>query len=83
MEAMDKEIIVYTILLIIMTISFVLVGETRPDAYLSISILVYFIFTSISHNIRLRAKLIILDISLLTILMIIVTYRILTILKWI
>lgn len=83
MEAMDKEIIVYTILLIIMTISFVLVGETRPDAYLSISILVYFIFTSISHNIRLRAKLIILDISLLTIFMIIVTYRILTILEWI
>ena len=83
MEIMDREIIVYAILSTIVIISFILIGETRPDVYLSISILIYFIYTSISHNIRLRAKLTILDISLLTVFSIIVIYRILTILEWI
>ena len=83
MEIMDREIIIYTILLTIVIISFVLIGETRPDVYLSISILIYFIYTSISHNIRLRAKLTVLDISLLTVFSVIVVYKILTILEWI
>lgn len=83
MEIMDREIIVYAILSTIVIISFILIGETRPDVYLSISILIYFIYTSISRNIRLRAKLTILDISLLTVFSIIVIYRILTILEWI
>lgn len=83
MEIMDREIILYAILSTIVIISFILIGETRPDVYLSISILIYFIYTSISRNIRLRAKLTILDISLLTVFSIIVIYRILTILEWI
>jgi len=83
LEIMDREIIVYAILSTIVIISFILIGETRPDVYLSISILIYFIYTSISRNIRLRAKLTILDISLLTVFSIIVIYRILTILEWI
>lgn len=83
MEIMDREIILYAILSTIVIISFILIGETRPDVYLSISILIYFIYTSISRNIRLRAKLTILDISLLTVFSIIVVYRILTILEWI
>jgi len=83
LEIMDREIILYAILSTIVIISFILIGETRPDVYLSISILIYFIYTSISRNIRLRAKLTILDISLLTVFSIIVVYRILTILEWI
>ena len=83
MEVMDREVIIYAILLTIVIISFILIGETRSDVYLSISILIYFIYTSISRNIRLRAKLTILDISLLTVFSIIVIYRILTILEWI
>jgi len=83
LEIMDREIILYAILSTIVIISFILIGETRPDVYLSISILIYFIYTSVSRNIRLRAKLTILDISLLTVFSIIVVYRILTILEWI
>jgi len=77
----DRDILIYALLLIIAVIALVLVGESRPDVYLSITILIYFIYTSINYSIRSRAKLKILDTILLLIFLTIVTYRVLEVLK--
>ena len=81
MTHIDRDILIYALLLIIAVIALVLVGESRPDVYLSITILIYFIYTSINYSIRSRAKLKILDTILLLIFLTIVTYRVLEVLK--
>lgn len=81
MTHIDRDILIYALLLIIAVIALVLVGESRPDVYLSIAILIHFIYTSINYSIRSRAKLKILDTILLLIFLTIVTYRVLEVLK--
>ncbi len=59
-----------------MTISLLLLGEKRVDVYASLSILVYFISTSILPELRERADLKIIDILLITAFIIIVSLRV-------
>ena len=81
MRTLDRDILLLTILLTTIVISFVLLGESRPDVYVSVTILNYFIVTSLSYSLRSTTKIKFLDIALLIVFMVIVTYRILAILK--
>ncbi|RLG87771.1 MAG: hypothetical protein DRO15_04295 [Thermoprotei archaeon] len=78
---MDRDVLIYALLLTMVMIALVLVGESRPDVYLSITILMYFIYTSINYSIRSRARLRILDAILLFVFLAIVTYRVLEVLR--
>ena len=78
---MDRDVLIYALLLTMVVIALVLVGESRPDVYLSITILMYFIYTSINYSIRSRARLRILDAILLFVFLAIVTYRVLEVLR--
>ncbi len=57
-----------------------LTGERRADAYVSVSILIYFVYTSIDPEMRLKFKLKTLDIAYFLVFSAIVTVRILSIL---
>lgn len=59
----------------------VLLGENRPDVYVSIGILVYFIYISIDTRIRENTNMKYVNILLFTVFMVIIAYRVLTILS--
>jgi len=77
----DLGVILLTSLIIISSISLTLVGESRPDVYLSMAILIYFVYTSIDYSLRMRSSLKVIDIALFTVFIVIVTIRVLMILN--
>lgn len=76
------DIVVYSMLQAVVTLSLVMLGETRVDVYVSLSILVYFVATSILPNIREKSSLRVLDVFLVMIFMLIVTVRVAEILGY-
>lgn len=81
MKRTDLSVILLTSLTIISSISLALVGESRPDVYLSMAILIYFVYTSIDYSLRMKSSLKVVDIALFTAFIVIVTIRVLMILK--
>ncbi len=81
MKRTDLGVILLTSLIIISSISLTLVGESRPDVYLSMAILIYFVYTSIDYSLRMRSSLKVIDIALFTVFIVIVTIRVLMILN--
>ncbi len=79
---MTLDVVVYSILQVVMTISLVLSGETRWDVYVSLSILVYFVSTSVLPDIREKTDLRLLDIFLIAVFSLIVTVRVAEILGY-
>ncbi len=79
---MTLDVVVYSILQAVMTISLVLSGETRWDVYVSLSILVYFVSTSVLPDIREKTDLRLLDIFLIAVFSLIVTVRVAEILGY-
>jgi len=77
----DLGVILLTSLIIISSISLTLVGESRPDVYLSMAILIHFVYTSIDYSLRMRSSLKVIDIALFTVFIAIVTIRVLMILN--
>lgn len=75
MREFDASILMFTALMVVATISLILVGESRADVYLAISILIYFIYTFIDTRIRNRSNLKILDIVFVIVFTLIVAYR--------
>ena len=65
-----------------MTVSLILAGETRFDAYVSLSILVYFVSTSVLPNIRGKTDLRLIDIIFIVTFMVIVAVRVADILGY-
>ncbi|MEB3756938.1 MAG: hypothetical protein GSR79_08820 [Desulfurococcales archaeon] len=59
-----------------MIISLILLEETRVDVYVSLSILVYFVSTSILPSIRENADLKYVDAFLITVFMVVVALRV-------
>jgi len=82
LKRIDLEILLYVTITTIAVSFLAYLGERRIDAYLSISILIYFISTAISRDIRSRSKLIFLDIAWISIFIAIVTRRVLEILGY-
>lgn len=81
MKRTDLGVILLTSLIIISSISLTLVGESRPDVYLSMAILIHFVYTSIDYSLRMRSSLKVIDIALFTVFIAIVTIRVLMILN--
>ena len=77
----ERDLIVFTVLVVITTLTLIYVGELRPDAYLAITILIYFIYTSINYSFRFRVKLKVIDVSLIIIFSLIVIYRVYEVIK--
>lgn len=81
-RGLTLDILVYTVLQAVMTLSLVLSGETRVDVYASLSILVYFVSTSVLPDIREKTDLRVLDIFLISVFAVIVTIRVAEILGY-
>jgi len=76
----DVGIVVLSILITLSSVALVLVGESRPDVYLSMSILIYFIYTSVDYSLRIKARLKVVDAVLFTVFAAVVAVRVLMIL---
>ena len=79
MRPVDSSILWFSTIYIISMIILVLLGENRPDVYVSIGILVYFIYVSLDTRIRENTNKYV-NILLFIIFMVIVVYRVLNIL---
>lgn len=77
----EKELIIFTLLMFISISMLLYVGEARPDAYLGVAILVYFIYTSVNYSFRSKVYLKPVDIILITVFAVIVAYRVYEILR--
>ncbi|MCD6195867.1 MAG: hypothetical protein J7J82_03695 [Staphylothermus sp.] len=80
MKPIDLSILLFSTIYIVSMIILVLLGENRPDVYMSIGILVYFIYISLDTRIRENTNMKYVNILLFTVFMVIVAYRVLTIL---
>ncbi|MEM1526673.1 MAG: hypothetical protein QW775_03685 [Ignisphaera sp.] len=81
MAETDRSILVLVLLITFFTIFLAIVGESRPDAYLSVAILLYFVYTAIDPSIRRYTNLKPLDIGLIIVFAVIVVIRILLVLE--
>ncbi|MEM0453145.1 MAG: hypothetical protein QXO98_00595 [Sulfolobales archaeon] len=77
----ERELILFTLLILISVSMLIYVGEVRPDAYLAVAILVYFIYTSVNYSFRSKIYLKPVDIILITVFAIIVAYKLYGILR--
>ena len=80
MKRMDVSVVLLALLTTVSLVSLVLVGETRPDAYLSMTILVYFVYTTVDPVVRARASLRVIDVLLFLVFAFVVAMRVLEIL---
>ncbi len=80
MRPVDSSILLFSTIYITSMIILVLLGENRPDLYVSMGILVYFIYVSLDTRIRENTNMKYVNILLFIIFMIIVVYRVLNIL---
>lgn len=81
-RGLPRDLVIYVVLHTMVSSAFVLLGERRVDAYVSISILVYFIATSILPEIRARCDLRLVDYALITVFTLIIALRVLDILGY-
>lgn len=77
----EGDLILFTVLVVIATLALIYVGELRPDAYLAVAILIYFIYTSVNYGFRFRVKLKVVDLLLIATFSLIVAYRVYEVLK--
>jgi hypothetical protein len=82
MRGIVRDLMIYSLVLLIFTSALVLLGEYRIDAYLAISILIYFVLTTILPNIRRQADLRITDILFIIVFIVIVALRVLEVLGY-
>lgn len=80
MDRCDLSLLIYTVLMAVATVLLIATGGSEPDAYLSIAILVYFIYTAVDPSIRGRADMRVLDAALITVFIAVVAVRVLRIL---
>ncbi|AFL66808.1 hypothetical protein Desfe_0920 [Desulfurococcus amylolyticus DSM 16532] len=76
-RGLPRDLVIYVVLHTMVSSAFVLLGERRVDAYVSISILVYFIATSILPEIRAHCDLRLVDYALITVFTLIIALRVL------
>ncbi len=83
MKRLDRSLLTYSLFETVALLSLISVGEKRPDVYLSVTILIHFIHTSMdtSNQLRSKAKLLPIDIILLVAFSACVAYRLLEILN--
>ncbi len=63
------------------SVALALLGESRPDVYFSMSVLTYFIYTSIDPTLRSRSKLAPIDAALIIAFSAVIALRVIQVLK--
>jgi len=81
-RGLERDLLVYASLQVAFTSVLAALGETRVDAYVSVSILIYFVATTIQPNIRRYSDLRVLDALLIALFSLIVVFRVLEILGY-
>lgn len=81
MAKIDRGVVLLTLFIMLFSILLVILDESRPDAYLSVSILLYFIYTAIDSTIKRYVNTKFLDIGLVLIFIAIVAFRVIDILR--
>jgi len=82
MRGLLRDLVIYVIMSTAFTASLVLLGESRADAYVAVSILVYFVSSSVLPNIRKYSDLRIVDAAFVAVFIVIVALRVLEILGY-
>ncbi|MCS7108351.1 MAG: hypothetical protein NZ911_03045 [Sulfolobales archaeon] len=77
----ERDLMILTALMFIAISMLVYVGEVRYDAYLAVTILIYFIYTSVNYSFRSRVNLKVVDIAFIALFIGIVSYRVYEILR--
>ena len=80
MRGLARDLAVYSVVHTIALLSLALLGETHIDAYTSVSILTYLISTSLLPGIRRYSDLRVMDLILIIIFIITISYRVMKIL---
>lgn len=80
MRALDRSMLLFIIIYAVAMIILMGIGERRPDVYVSVSILIYFIYILLDSSIRENTSLRVLNIFLFIVFVLIMTYRVLAIL---
>jgi len=81
-RGLDRDLLVYASLQVAFTSILAALGEARIDAYVSVSILIYFVATTIQPSIRKYSDLRVLDALLIALFSLIVVFRVLEILGY-
>jgi len=81
-RGLDRDLVVYASLQAAFTSILAALGEARIDAYVSVSILIYFVATTIQPSIRKYSDLRVLDALLIALFSLIVVFRVLEILGY-
>lgn len=81
MDRTDKSLVLFTLTIALIMLLLIAVGESRPDAYIAVAIILYFIYTTIDPALRHRANLRVLDVVLVSIFVLITVIRILMVLN--
>ena len=82
MGALDKSIAVFSMLYLTIITTLALTGDKRPDVYVSVSALLYFVYVSLDENVRRNTKLGPVSVILFTAFTLAVAYRIAQIIGW-
>ena len=82
MGALDKSITVFSALYLTAITTLALSGDRRPDVYVSVSALLYFIYISLDENVRRNTRLGPVSVALFAAFAVAVAYRIAQILGW-
>jgi len=77
-----RDLVIYAALHSAFVFSLAVLGEKRPDAYVSVSVLVYFVATSVLPSLRRSADLRVADIALAAVFLVVVALRVLSILGY-
>lgn len=82
MGAIDKSIALFSTLYVTATTLLALSGDRRPDVYVSVSALLYFIYVSLDEGVRRNTRLAPVSAALFAAFAVAVAYRIAKILGW-
>jgi len=82
MGALDKSIMLFSTLYITAVTTLALAGDRRPDVYVSISALLYFIYISLDEGVRRNTRLGPVSAALFAAFAVAVAYRVAQILGW-
>ncbi len=82
MDALDRSLLLLGSAYLTAVATLALTGDRRPDIYVSVSALTYFIYVSLDETLRRSSKLAPINLLVLTIFISAVVYRALTLFGW-
>lgn len=82
MGALDKSIMFFSVLYLTAVTTLVLINDRRPDVYVSVSALLYFLYLSLDEGVRRNTKLTPVSAVIAAAFTVAVAYRVAKMLGW-